>query len=264
MKKIFYLSFPLFLSIPLFCQCQTPPTDRRVKTTTTTMTADVEIIFETEYGMFPSSWYKGDIQGKAVSLDKSEIARSKRIIAKAMEKYPKGFVEKNLKKIYVLRSLNFYGVEYGGTYYESTLYITNNGEEHNYTDLYVEQVFHHEFSSILLENYPDNFDKYTWNEINGESFEYGDGGVNAIISGTAGNTFTIQLNEEGFLTEYSKASMEEDVNVLAANLFKANPSFWGITEEYDKIGRKMELLVNFYQSLDPQFTKEYFQQISEE
>ena len=89
----------------------------------------VEIIFTAEDGMFPYTWYSGDIKGKAVSLDSSEIIRSTEIVKKALSKYPVDVIKKNLDKIYVMKSLEFYGVIYGGTNTKNIVYIANNGIE---------------------------------------------------------------------------------------------------------------------------------------
>lgn len=123
--------------------------------------------------MFPYSWYSGDINGKAVSLDSSEILRSTEIVKKALLKYPVEVIKKNLDKIYIMKSLEFFGVIYGGTNTKNKVYISNNGIAAGYTNDFIERLFHEEFSSVLLANYPDAFDKDAWAEINEHDFKYG-------------------------------------------------------------------------------------------
>jgi hypothetical protein len=75
-------------------------------------------------------------------------------MTKALKKYPTSALQKELKAVYFLKSMKFYNIGYGGTNSNDALYLTNNGEMLGYTELYLEQTFHHEFSSILYRNHP--------------------------------------------------------------------------------------------------------------
>ena len=108
------------------------------------------IIFTADGNIFPSSWYGSGIDAKAESLSAGEIERSKRIIITALDKYPTQLLKNNLKSVYVLKSMSFYGVNYGGTNLPPDIvYAANDGVGMGGTDIVVEQTFHHEFSSVL-------------------------------------------------------------------------------------------------------------------
>jgi hypothetical protein len=224
-------------------------------------TNDIEIIFTTEEGMFPESWTQPDINGKAISLDTSEYERSMRIVNLALSKYPKGFISKHIKKIYVLGDLEFYGVGYGGTNSNDAVYICNKGEIMGYSDIYLEQTFHHEFSSILFREYSNQFSESKWKSIN-SGFEYGDGGVNAIMAGEASTVHSEKYAKMGVLSQYATSHIEEDFNSFAEQIFCASEGFWDLIAKHRKLNQKLKIIINFYNSLDSMFTEEYFREVS--
>ena len=114
----------------------------------------IQIFFKIDKEAFPKSWETEEISAKGTSLDKIEIDRSLKVIIKALSKYPIELVKENIAKIYILKSIEFYGQEFGATNSNDVIYIANNGELLGYSDFYIEKSFHHEFSSILLRNYP--------------------------------------------------------------------------------------------------------------
>src|SRR5688572_1487339 len=75
----------------------------------------ITISFNTDQEMYPESWREGSVKGEATPLVTTEYDRSKNIVLKALEKYPKDVLTKHVKKIYVLNDIHFYGVRYGGT-----------------------------------------------------------------------------------------------------------------------------------------------------
>ena len=222
----------------------------------------VAISFTVDENTFPYHWLSNEINGKGISLDKIEIERSLAVVQKALSKYPQELIAANLTKIYVLKYIEFYGVEYGGTYYNGVLYLVNNGIELGSTDFYIEKSLHHEFSSVLLENYRDNFKKEEWIALN--ELDYGNGGVEALKNGTVGQTLAHKLNRKGFLYEYAVSSFENDFNSFAENLFIPKANFYTQVKKNTKLSKKLELIIEFYNSIDKTFTGRYFAQFDEE
>lgn len=218
------------------------------------------IIFTADGNIFPSSWYESGIDAKAESLSAGEIERSKRIIMTALDKYPAQLLRDNLKNVYVLKSMNFYGVYYGGTNLPPDIvYVANDGKGMGYTDIVIEKTFHHEFSSVLKNNY--RFEETAWRQINPPGFEYFDettGGSGAIKAGRASQVFDKKEHEIGFLYEYAESTAENDFNSFAENIFMGDESFFNTVDNYEKLEMKLDLIVQFYNSLDPVFTLEYF------
>jgi len=208
--------------------------------------------------VFPKHWYDKNISATAEPLAVGERGRMIRIMNLAFAKYPDKVITENLTSVYLFKSMTFYGVPYGGTNFRNYIYLASDGSNPNFTDGFVEGVFHHEFSSILLRNYASRFDKAGWMRINPEGFRYGNGGADAILNGEASLAFDYLLNVQGFLTRYSQSSLEEDVNVYAQHLFDDSWEFWSIVEVNEKVREKTTLLINFYHTIHPEFTEDYF------
>lgn len=250
-EKLFF--FLLFLSLSFQTFAQPVYIDERT---------GITISFKTDGKMFPISWELYD-DPEYRSLPPDDYERTKRIISKALSKYPAYILKNNIKKIYILEYLSFEGIGYGGTYTSGSVFIVNEGVENGYDDLFVEQTFHHEFSSVLCRNYLGHYvdDETVWTACN-DGEEYGDGGFNAMKEGTDGLYFDDELNELGFIYEYAMSDKENDYNSLAENLFAPGEGFWEIVDKYPRIKCKVDILLQLYRILDPMFTREYFDQLA--
>jgi len=219
------------------------------------------IIFTADADTFPVEWYESPFNAQAENLASEEIERSKKIIIAALKKYPIEVLNYNLKKVYVLKSMNFFGADYGGTNSVDVVYVCNASMGMGYTDYYIEESFHHEFSSILLRNYRSLFNEQQWRDINPEGFQYFDestGGSGAIKEGKASKEFNEESHNSGFLYEYAQSTLENDFNSFAENIFMGNEDFFTVSEQYEKINMKLDLIISFYNTINPQFTIDYF------
>ncbi|MFN5416132.1 MAG: hypothetical protein ACK5B9_03685 [Flavobacteriia bacterium] len=222
---------------------------------------DIPILVEVDDKTFPIDWQTKEINATGVNLDTAEIARSIKIIKKALKKYPAEVLRKNLVKVYVLKSIEFYGVGYGGTNSTNALYLTNDGEKNGYTDEYLEKTFHHEFSSILLRNYPEFFPLEQWNTVNNDSYQDESGGVEAIRSNEAGTEFDENLMLKGFLFQYAMTDYENDLNSFAENLFCPKKDFLNFVEKYPRIYKKYNYVKEFYKKIDSSFDDAFFERL---
>lgn len=214
--------------------------------------------------MFPESWRGGEINGYAESLKESEYKRSKRIIIKALDKYPPEVLQNNLFDVYILNDLEFYNTKYGGTNSNYNVYITNSGKINGYSDEYFEQLFHAEFSSIILRNFSNKDFESNWIELNDSGFEYGTGGVEEINNGTASTEYSVDYFKKGFLYQYAMSGMENDFNSISKNLFCPNEIFWDEAYKHDKLKSKIDATIKFYNKIYPDFSRKYFQIFIEE
>lgn len=208
---------------------------------------------------FPDSWKTDEINAKGISLDTIEIERSMKIIKNALAKYPRELIKSNLKKIYILKMIEFYGQEFGGTNSSDAVYITNGGENLGYTNGYIEQTFHHEFSSILLRNYSNLLKREEW--ISNNALPYGDGGVQALKESKDSQDIDTMLNSKGFISQYATSDFENDFNTFAENLFYPSDEFYNAVKNYPKIRQKLDLILEFYFALDNTLTKKYFEKL---
>jgi hypothetical protein len=221
----------------------------------------IEVSFSADQTIFPKSWLTNEINGKATPLDSAEFERSKKVIIKALNKYPAELIKKHLSKVYVVSSLEFYGQSYGGTNSTSDIYLTNRGKDWGYSDFWIEQAFHSEFSSILFRNYSFLFDKKKWVSYN-KDIQYGESGTQALKEGKASTEFDFELNKRGILAQYGTASIEEDFNMFAHNIFLSTTGFWEIGKMHKRIFKKTNQVIEFYNRIDSRFNLAYFQAIS--
>lgn len=228
-----------------------------------TLINGVHIAFNYSLNIFPESWRMAPISAWGDSIASSEIPRSQEIIARALKKYPVAVLHKELASVYFLRSMKFYDVSYGGTNSTDAVYITNNGIAAGYTENYLEQTFHHEFSSILFRNHTNLLDTTEWKKNNNEGFDYNDpeNGVGSIRNNQSSQNIDTELCKQGFLTQYAMSSMENDINTFAQNIFCPSKEFRLAVEKYPHIKNKMLLLINFYHQINPEFTEDFFSNI---
>ena len=221
----------------------------------------VRVAFGVEKKMFPSRWYRKTVDARAVALASSQIPRATGIIRKALSKYPSGMADHYLDRVFVMKNLWFYGYPYGGTFTRKTLYLTLDETNPLNTDKFLEERFHHELSSILWKENLRKLDLEKWVSFNPNGFVYGEGGLDAIRSGTASMETDPGYFGIGFINRYAMTEIEQDINVMAQNLFDGGPEFWKIVDSNERIRGKVLLLIGFYHSLDPMFTEEYFRNL---
>lgn len=253
MKQFLKLSFVLFLPAFSFA------------TVCDTTIQGVEVEFTYSQSIFPESWQGGTIKATGEQIDPFEIIRVEPIISKALNKYPRQLLQLNLRAVYFLKSMKFFDVGFGGTNSSDAVYITSNGVLYGYTEVYIEQTFHHEFSSILFRNYQRFFDTTAWKNENETSFEYNDpkNGVGAIENKQSSQNLDSLLAVKGFITQYAMSSLENDINTIAQNLFRPDSNFWTIADRFPRVGRKVKLLIDFYHSLGSIYTENYFRSFAE-
>ncbi|RLD81289.1 MAG: hypothetical protein DRJ15_04775 [Bacteroidetes bacterium] len=223
--------------------------------------AGTKIIFQTDKNIIPCKWRNKKTRPEYSFIRADDIPHTLEILNTSLGKYPPLVLKKNLKRIYVLKKLYFFGLEYGGTYYKKEIFLTNNGKESGYTDQYIEGTFHHEFSSVLIKRYGRFLNTEGWLEANPDGFSYGDGGVEALRKNTTGLKLDTALFDKGFLNEYSLSSFEEDLNCYAEYIFRNDPGFWQAWELSEAIRRKTAILISFYHRIDPVFSQEYFKRL---
>jgi len=218
----------------------------------------VEVFFPSSINIFPRIWSGKNVSPDISPVPSEEVIRLQDLLTHAFLKYPVDLLTSNLDRVYVMKSMKFYGLPYGGTNYKQTIYLCDDTDNPYFSNEYIEQVFHHEFSSILIRNFSVRFDKTKWLALNPPSFRYGKGGAEAISQGTASMVLDPEMMKQGFLSEYSTASLEEDINVFAQNLFTGSRDFWSAVGLNDIIREKTLLLISFYHKVNPVFTETYF------
>jgi len=226
----------------------------------------VAVVFNYRVSIFPDSWRTAEINASGEPIAAGEIERTKNMTIVALYKYPLPLLAANLKGVYYLKSMAFYNTPFGGTNSSDNLYLTNDGFSSGYTNDYLEQTFHHEFSSILFRNHPEFLDTAAWSRANVPGFIYNDPGegVGAIQKNQSSQDIDTILCRKGILTQYALSAMENDLNTLAQNLFCPDKNFWKTVDKYPRVKAKVVLLINFYNKFSPAYTERYFRRINVE
>lgn len=239
------------------------------------------IDFPANKDFLPQSWIEEPISAEIEPLDEALKQEAKEIIDAALKKYPETMKEEFLAGVSLVGALRFYDVGYGGTYMANGKRIILVYRK-NFNKTGFEQRFHHEFSSILLKKNKELFETARWEAANAPGFEYRAKGVIEEQTGdrseatrvlaeeqkkTGGSgsgllDLNTDLMDQGFLTLYNRVSIEQDLNETAAHLF-TNPSLWTYSAAYPRIDHKVDVLIDFYRSLNPTFDRLYFRTLNQ-
>lgn len=238
----------------LFAQLtQTAPFD----TTEVSPISGIKVVYERD-GLMDLDIWGAEYEYPVVKpLPTPEVSRSRRVLTKAFAKYPPGFIKRFLDRVYVVGDLIVDGYEYGATYSGRSIFIVNGGTAMGFDDRFLEQSFHHEFSSVLFLQPKNQFPRQAWADINPKSFAYR--GYDQVYADKKGEVDWEEQKpswlRQGFVKRYSLTSMEEDLNTVAESVFGAGRSFWKLADKYPKILAKARLVIQFYDHLDSGFSE---------
>ena len=178
------------------------------------------------------------------------------ILKEALGRYPDQVIRNYLNGIYFAGKINEDGFEYGGSYdpYLRIIYVVDSGYEKENRPIYA---IHHELSSLFLarhtfcinpwtDNNPGNF-KYLYKKSNDELKTY----KSTSTDGSA------EDYKKGFMDSYGQTSFENDFNEYSAMIFTYPEKFKKIMNQYPRVRGKFKVWLEFYQKIDPIFTKEY-------
>ena len=186
------------------------------------------------------------------------LSKYPQVLMTALDKYPVRVITNSLNAIHFAGEIDQFGFKYGGSYdpFRRIIFLVNDGGQ---TDDLAESVFHHEFSSILLNRH--TFFINPWEAVNPKEFKY--------LYETYGNfknlPNSIALNGkgseedymDGFLDDYSRTDFENDYNAYSAMIFTYPEKFKKIMNQYPRVRKKFLIWLEFYQKIDPIFTEKY-------
>lgn len=209
----------------------------------------VNIAFHLDTNILPFNLQEAPANGYIEPTQLSTACRAAKIFLKELEKYPSKLINKELTSIFIVKRLTFYGVDYGGTSIDNSLYLTTGTKKEGYSDLYLAELFHHELSSIFLRNY--NFPEQEWSKIHLNGFRYTDSNETLLNTISEGNKLTTsnEIYKAGFLLEYGKSNFENDVNTYAETLMTRPQKIKLLAEKYPTINKKYKILSTFYRGM---------------
>ncbi len=201
---------------------------------------------------FPRVWLDkaGYVHGRQIHLN--QLQRALPLVQEFLDVYPSNVIKRNLTDIYLLDRLEMMGHPIGGTYAASWLYVVVSQHLSHATVL---GTLHHEFSSLLMRNYP--FPREQWKQANVSGWEYAGGSRNMIETmesqGEAHNAMGHELFSRGFLTSYGQSCVEDDFNLYASWLFTRKSELDTLASQYPRIRKKRDLCKDFFRSVDTGF-----------
>ena len=210
------------------------------------------------------SYFPEDTTGPKFVPDKLH-ERYKKAVEEAIKLYPYGLVPLNIGKVYILEGSLENG-EWVGVFV-GDIFI---GVEENYDSFLIESIFHHEFCHALQDysffDYNNLFNSYKaeWASINPAGFEYLGYEWFKNDKTIYDDKSWIKLLQDGFIRPYSKVNYEEDFADIAEAAFsnENDKQFLKMLKDYPKLRQKFELMVDFYNKIDPAFNMEYFEKLS--
>ncbi len=221
-----------------------------------TTESGVRIVWGDDPEMFLEEMAAPPVNAYATSLCRQEYAdRSIAAVLNGLAKYPDSILASNLEAVYLVSRLEIYDTVVGGTVDKSAQRVYIAGAS---SSCWMERMFHHEFSSILRYRHPWNISQ--WVSENPKDFTYGNDAIAAIQHQVSGE-LDPQLAEDGFLTEYSTTSLENDFGTYAEYHLFPESLLWEMVNTYLRAYRKSALLIDFYHTLHSQYTYTFFRNL---
>jgi hypothetical protein len=208
----------------------------------------VHVIYDFE-SYFPREWREAAYSAQGSQIDVDESMRLIRLIPGFLSMYPAQLIRRNLRDIYLLKAMSFYGLRYGGTNSLDGIYIASRGNEPKCRDERLAGVMHAEFSSILLRNY--RFPSEAWSRINDSNWRYA-GTIKDLIGRSDLYSHTETLLRQGFISIYGQASVEEDVNMYIECVIEQRSFVTVAAANHKRVRQKLEILTHFFEGIKHQ------------
>ncbi len=195
----------------------------------------------------------GESTVKISPIDDDRYLVYLKVLQNALIKYPPELIKKHLKDLYIGGPYQENDAIITGMYEHNKIYLFYNHKSGNNSLLFLEQTFHHEFSSLLIQNY--EFPIFDWLALNPEGFSYIinplkiDVYMNSIDSYEADEAAL----KEGLVSRYGKVNAENDINSYAEFVFTQPEKMKVILKKYPQVMKKYQMLKLFYLSISPEF-----------
>ncbi len=181
------------------------------------------------------------------------------IVRKALKKYPANLIAKHLSDIYIAGGYRESDGVITGMYEKDKVFLFFNHRDGDNSELFLEQTFHHEFSSILLKNYA--FPAFEWIKLNPEGFNYiiTPSKINEYMNSiTQYHPSALQL-ESGLVSSYGKVNPENDINTYVELIFTEADRMKFYIAKYPRVQKKFKMIKDFYLSISPGFNSIFSQ-----
>ncbi len=204
-------------------------------------------------GLTPPDSWKVEYVHPFTNLNKDgeALMRYLNLILIEVNKYSQSLIDRSkIKSIAVVKNLLINGDHRSAMpdYVNEVLYLDFlNG---NYSRVYQEHVFHHEFFHLLEQELNGScyFKDPKWNKLNPEDFIYGKGGKYQ----RGENEYPLTHPKPGFINLYSTSAIEEDKAEIFAALFVGSErkKIFEMAKKDNYLADKIELMIDIVKEID--------------
>ena len=250
-KVIFYFLLPIcFVVLAGIGKAQTLKKPLKLGTGQT-------LICEASPQIFPKDWLSAPDFTKADSLNPVDIEIVISIVKSVLAKYPLPLLKKSLQRIHIVQNFMMQKVEIGGCCDHATqaIYISFRNDNAEF----LKESMHHEIAHLLLQK--SKFSLQEWLTFNPPTFQYGNGGIEAVKSGKDGIADHEEYFAQGFRGQYAQSSPYEDAACIGAGLMSGDSLFWSAVDKYEILRKKVNYVLKKYERLDKTFTEKYFRSL---
>jgi hypothetical protein len=197
----------------------------------------------------------GEALVKIKQLKKGQFYQYIKILKKALAKYPPSLVRNTLTEVFIGGPYTENDAIIVGMYGNDKIYLFYNHKWGDNTPLFLEQTFHHEFSSILIKKY--NFPAFDWLKLNPKHFSYiiNPRKIDKYMNSVGNYSASEAMLKDGVVTAYGMVNAENDINTYAETMFTQPEKMKNYIDKYPVIARKYAMLKDFYLSISPGFGK---------
>ncbi len=197
----------------------------------------------------------GEADVQIQQLEDGQFFAYIRIVKKALQKYPPSLVRKHLAQIYIGGSYRENSSVITGMYEQNKIFLFYNHKAGDNSPLFLEQTFHHEFSSILIQQY--NFPAFEWLKLNPAGFSY-------IINPKKISDYMDSINDysanesllkQGLVSSYGKVNAENDINSYVELIFTQADEMKKYISNFPIVEKKYKMIKSFYLTISPDFSR---------
>lgn len=185
----------------------------------------------------------------AKPLAASEMERCTRVVRDELRKFPEAVLERYLDRVYLLQEVTFQGVPVGGLNFRQSRTICIDAGP-GATDSAITRMLDHEMTHLLVSGRAAGFPYRDWARLNPPGFRYGNGGLEAMRAGILLGDGDDGCRAQGFSRPYGMADESEDIACIGEMLFSGDPTFWSYVDRFRELRTKVEMLAQFFHSLD--------------
>lgn len=167
-------------------------------------------------------------------------------IERALDQYPRGFVAKLIRAVFVCGELRVDGARAGGTVGRAWIIVASKprlGREGRYLTAYLG--VHHELSSFVYRHDPST--EALWREFAPRDWQFIDRAPDVLARGEDRDPSPTT----GFLTAYGATNPENDFNTYAEQVFSESAELRLRAKDQPLIARKLAFVLDAYRAVDP-------------